>query len=372
MAKESRKRKAIVFYNLGGPTDRSSIKPFLFNLFNDSAILQIPNPFRFLLAKLISSRRFKEASEIYEHLGGSSPLLDNTRAQAKELEGALLEEQALEIKDRFKVFIVMRYWHPRVTQTLEEIAAFDPHEIISLPLYPQYSMTTTGSSFAEFESSLKQLMPNVCHKKICCYPQNEGFVEAICALTQEKLLTLNPDKKIHLLFSAHGLPKKVIAKGDPYQRHVEETVEAVLKRLKGVLESYDYEAVTCYQSRVGPLEWIGPATDDEIKRAGLEKAQVLMIPVAFVSEHSETLVELDVLYADLAKEVGVSSYVRVPTVATHPKFIAGLKRLVLNASGGAQSGMMTQRRCSGDKSQCPNSSSCAKSFNVDASDKRVA
>jgi ferrochelatase len=322
------KRTAVVLLNLGGPNNQAAVEPFLFNLFKDPAILGVPQPFRWLLAKLISSRRAAKAQEIYAQMGGKSPILENTDAQATALEATL--------GDGYKVFIAMRYWHPFSLETAKQVQAYQPDEIILLPLYPQFSTTTTASSFKEWDKVAKQIGLTHPTSKVGCYPFGTGWVSAVAALIQEKVPNL---QEYRLLFSAHGLPQKIVDAGDPYQWQVEQTVAAVKAQLGEV------DAVVCYQSRVGPLQWLKPSTETEIHRAGEEKKKIAVIPIAFVSEHSETLVELDIEYQELAHEAGVLDYIRIPTVSTHPLFIKELAAIVsevqtrqepLSAAGGKQ------------------------------------
>ncbi|MBL4740136.1 MAG: ferrochelatase [Sneathiella sp.] len=317
-------RKAVVLFNLGGPDTLAAVEPFLFNLFYDPAIIGSPNPLRYLVAKLISKRRAPIAKEIYKHLGGGSPLLPQTQDQAKALEDYLSGDQ-----DEYKVFIAMRYWHPRAEKTVKQVANFDPDEVILLPLYPQYSTTTTGSSVEEWEKLAKKAKLNCPTTSLCCYPKNAGFVGACVDLIQQKLAEIEGEKP-RLLFSAHGLPKKIVDAGDPYPWQVEQSVIAIVDKLG--IQDLDYGI--CYQSRVGPVEWIKPATEDEISAAGADNKSLMIIPVAFVSEHSETLVELDIEYAELAKSAGVPNYYRIPTVTTHLKFIAGLGEMVKSLTIG--------------------------------------
>ena len=314
-------KTAVVLLNLGGPDKPSSVKPFLYNLFNDPAIIQAPNPIRWGIAKLISSRREKTAQEIYQNLGGGSPLLPNTEAQAQALEGSL--------GDGHKVFIAMRYWHPRASETVQEVKEYNPDKIVLLPLYPQFSTTTTASSFIEWARVAKKAGLEKPTTKVVEYPRASGFIDALSVLTKAKLdeLKTKTSETPRLLLTAHGLPEKIVKGGDPYQRQV----EATSQRLIDTLGAYDIDPVICYQSRVGPLKWIGPSTDDEIIRAGEDKKPIVIVSVSFVSEHSETLVELDIEYADLAHEKGVPHYLRVPTVDTNPFFIQSLKELVLSA-----------------------------------------
>ncbi len=316
-------RTAIVLFNLGGPDSPEAVRPFLFNLFNDPAIIRLPWILRRPLASLISGRRAKTAQAIYARMGGRSPILPETEKQAAALEKALNSpgQNNLEIR----VFIAMRYWHPFAAETAKAVQAWGAEKVVMLPLYPQYSTTTTQSSFDDWNRAAKAAGLSVPHVHVTQYPIQPGFIAANVALIREALARV--EKPYRLLFSAHGLPKKIVAAGDPYQRQVEQSAAAVVAGLN--IPDLDWQI--CYQSRVGPLEWIGPATEAEIKRAGADGKAILLCPIAFVSEHSETLVELDIEYAELAHEHGVKSYVRVPTVGVQPDFIDGLAQLVRSA-----------------------------------------
>lgn len=316
-----KKKVAIILFNLGGPDGPDAVQPFLFNLFNDPAIIRVPNPIRWLIAKLVSKRRAPVAREIYAELGGGSPLVPLTEAQGKALEEALAGGES-----EYCCFIAMRYWHPFADEAAAAAKAWGAEELVLLPLYPQYSTTTTESSFRDWERAAAKAGLAVPARTVCCYPTEEGFVEGYAALLSAAIGKAGGHEGFRVLFSAHGLPKKVIEQGDPYQAQVEQSCAAIVAKLGPAGRNLDW--VTCYQSRVGPLEWIGPATDDEIKRAGAEGKSLIVLPVAFVSEHSETLVELDKEYGHLAKESGVPAYIRVPALGTEPHFIEGLARLV--------------------------------------------
>ncbi|HXV25214.1 MAG TPA: ferrochelatase [Alphaproteobacteria bacterium] len=314
-------RIAVVLFNLGGPDGPEAVKPFLRNLFSDPAILRVPALLRRPLAAGIAGRRAVAAREIYAKLGGGSPLLANSLAQAQALQTALGA-----IGD-VRAFVCMRYWKPRAEQVASEVKEFDPKRLVLLPLYPQFSTTTTGSSFADWQGVAQKVGLAAAASAICCYPTEAGFIAALAQNTRQGLDSIGGIRNVRLLLTAHGLPERVIAAGDPYQRQVEETAAALVRMLG--LPELDWQL--CYQSRVGPLRWIGPATDDEIRRAGREGRAVVVAPIAFVSEHSETLVELDIEYAHLAREAGVPVYRRVPTVSTSTHFIEGLAELVREA-----------------------------------------
>ncbi|HLY58642.1 MAG TPA: ferrochelatase [Stellaceae bacterium] len=336
-------RTAVVLFNLGGPDRPEAVRPFLFNLFSDPAIIRLPQPLRGAIAWLIARQRAPVAAEIYRKLGGGSPLLPNTKAQAEALEA--------ELGEGFKTFIAMRYWHPRASETARCVAAWKPDRIVLLPLYPQFSTTTTASSLAEWRREAKAAgiaAPTVLR---CCYPEEPGLIASLIARTRAALEALADwPAKPRILFSAHGLPERIAAAGDPYQHHVEQTVARVVREL-GIP---DLDHVICYQSRVGPLKWIGPATDEEIRRAGHDGVALVVVSASFVSEHSETLVELDIEYRHLAQASGVPRYVRAPTVDTLPGFIAGLARLVREAiTGSAAWCLPGSAICPPDRTGCP-------------------
>ncbi|HVJ53644.1 MAG TPA: ferrochelatase [Aliidongia sp.] len=306
-------RTAIILFNLGGPDNLDAVQPFLFNLFYDPAIIALPKPLRWLVARLISGRRAPVARDIYQHMGGGSPILPNTEVQAAALEAALGPD--------FKCFIVMRYWQPRADDQVLAVRDWSPDRIVLLPLYPQFSSTTSASSVKEWAEAAQRVGLSQPVSTLCCYPRQPGFVAAVAERVRAGLAQLPPGLPApRVLFSAHGLPKVTVERGDPYQWQVERSVAAIVEALG--MPALDY--TLCYQSRVGPMKWLGPSTDDEVRRAGRDRVPLVIAPVAFVSEHSETLVELDIEYRHLAEAEGVPAYIRVPTVDADPAFIAGL------------------------------------------------
>jgi len=328
------KRLAIVLFNLGGPDQLEAVEPFLYNLFMDPAIIGVPQPLRWMLAKLISKRRAPLAQDIYKHIGGKSPLLDLTLEQACALETAVRGDfNDVEVQ----AFVCMRYWHPMSDAVAKDVKAFGPDQIIMLPLYPQFSTTTTESSFSDWDRAAAAAGITASSKRICCYPVEPGLIDAQTQLLKTALDEARAqagDTPIRVLFSAHGLPKKIVdKKGDPYPQHVEQGAAAIVEQFPEPINDW----LVSYQSRVGPLEWIGPSTDDEIRRAGRDGVALVILPIAFVSEHSETLVELDIEYKALADECGVKIYIRVPAVATHEAFINGLAHVVQNTLKQEQS-----------------------------------
>jgi ferrochelatase len=309
---------AVVLFNLGGPDSAEAVEPFLRNLFGDPAIIALPALARKPLAWFIARQRGPIARAIYDKIGGSSPIVAETRAQADALDNVLTDA---------KCFIAMRYWHPFADEAAAAVKAWGADRIVLLPLYPQFSTTTTQSSFADWDRAARRAGLSVPISRVCCYPTAEGFIAAEAQLIQNAFKDARRDMSYRLLLSAHGLPKHTVLRGDPYQRQVEATARALVD----VLGIEDLDWTVCYQSRVGPLEWIGPSTDSEIARAAADGKGVIVAPIAFVSEHSETLVELDIEYAHLANKVGVRDYRRVPTVGTQPQFIAALAALVTEA-----------------------------------------
>jgi ferrochelatase len=336
------RRIAVVLFNLGGPDDQASVKPFLFNLFSDPAIIGLPNPFRALLARLISSRRETSAQANYALMGGGSPLLPETRRQAEALAQVL---NGVLAGDEVRAFIAMRYWSPLTEQTAAEVAAFAPDEIVLLPLYPQFSTTTTQSSLKAWREVYAG--PGV-SRTVCCYPEAPGWIEAQADGVRAKLAEAG-DRPVRVLFSAHGIPESLISKkGDPYQEQVESTCAAIAAHA-GLA---DGAWAICYQSRVGPMKWLGPSTPDAIAQAGRDGVGVVVAPVAFVSEHIETLVELDIEYAELAHELGVTPYLRSPAVGVAAPFIGTLADAVMEAlsrTGAAPWGP----GCRADWKACP-------------------
>ena len=340
----ARRRVAIVLFNLGGPDRIESVRPFLENLFRDPAILRVPGFIRPWLGKLIARRRTRAASENYAILGGGSPLLELTEGQARALEAALAGQADAE----YRCFIAMRYWHPMSDACAAEVAAWGAEEVLLLPLYPQYSTTTTGSSLAEWARAARKAGIDLPTTTLCCWHSDPAFAAATAAMVRgawdRARAALPAGAKLRILFSAHGLPESIVKSGDPYQWQVEQAVAAVV----GQLAMPGLDHVVCYQSRVTPQKWLGPSTEDELERAAHDKAAVLVCPIAFVSEHSETLVELDVEYREEAERLGVPGYFRVPAQNSDPGFIAALRDLALAARAGSR------RLCSfAGGRQCP-------------------
>ena len=343
---------AVILFNLGGPDKAESIRPFLINFFMDKNIIRSPWPVRFLVSRLIAHRRSKkEAGISYGRLGGKSPLLENTMAQASALETSLKTSLEGSLGSEFKVFVTMRYWHPMADEIVAKVKNYAPDEIILLPLYPQYSTTTTRSSFEDWQQAAQKQHLSTKTQMICCYPFADGFISASVDHIRKAYDDYVAKYGVppRLLFSAHGLPEKIIEEGDPYQWASEESA----KKIAAATNIPNLDWSICYQSRVGPLKWIGPSTEEALQQAASDGKGVLIYPHAFVSEHVETLVEIEEEYRHLAHTLGITGFERVPTVSTHPDFIAALKKLVLEQIGqGKFPNAHNPRVCPNSYGQC--------------------
>lgn len=329
------KKITVVLMNLGGPDSLKAVKPFLYKLFSDPRIITLPSPFRQVLAWVISCFRTGKAIKIYERIGGKSPILENTLAQAEAIQRGL-EEQDKE--NTYQVVVAMRYWYPLTEETIQKVMNFNPEKIVLLPLYPQFSTTTTESSLVKWSNIYTGKQET---KVICCYPREGGFIHAYQDIILKELEKSPSHVSVRLLFSAHGLPQKIVDAGDPYPIQVAQSIASIMDH--PMLRSLDYQ--TCYQSRVGLLKWLGPSLDEAMVRASKDGMGVIVVPVSFVSEHSETLVELDMDFRDRASELKILYYSRVPTVSTHPEFIQGLVNLII-------SGDIVSKSCAADISKC--------------------
>jgi ferrochelatase len=333
-------KRAVVLFNLGGPDSPAAVRPFLFNLFRDPAIIGAPAVVRYPLAVFISRTREKLAQANYAIMGGRSPLLEETEAQRAALEAELTRRDP-DMETR--VFIAMRYWKPFAAEAARAVAAFGPDETVLLPLYPQFSTTTTASSLRTWAQASRTAGVT---RTVCCYPEAPGLVDAIATEIRKVWDAAGRPQNIRLLFSAHGLPQRVVDAGDPYRAQVDATAQAVAER---VPELTDWRV--CFQSRVGPLKWLEPSTDAEIRRAAEDRKGVLIAPIAFVSEHVETLVELDHEYARLAGQLGMEIYLRARTPGVAPAFIAGLADAVETAAPGVAP--LGPWRCPATHGKCP-------------------
>lgn len=314
-------KTAVVLMNLGGPLKEADIEPFLYNFFTDKNIIALPSFLRAFVAKRIAKKRSQGAArDTYARLGFKSPLLENTQKQAVALEKKLGADT--------RVFVSMRYWHPMAKEVVAQLEEYKPDHIVLLPLYPQFSTATVKSSLEDFFASVQEddgwLHANwddrVKVHSVCCYPLDAGFVKASADNIKQALE--KAPAKTRVLFSAHGLPEKTVRGGDPYQWQCEKTAEAIAKAAG--LEDWQI----CYQSRVGPLKWIGPSTEEALEKAAKDKVGVVLYPHAFVSEHVETLVEIDIEYREKAAHMGIPYFGKAETVGAHEAFIDGLAGLV--------------------------------------------
>ncbi|MEM8986708.1 MAG: ferrochelatase [Pseudomonadota bacterium] len=346
------KRKiAAVFFNLGGPDSLEAVRPFLFNLFNDKAIIGLPQPARWLLARLISQTRQTEAKANYAEMGGKSPLLEWTDKQALAVERRLNASS----EDEWRAFTAMRYWKPFTEDAVACVKEWGADLVCLAPLYPQFSTTTTGSSFGAWRKAASRAHLAAQTRFLCCYPEQKSFIKAHAEQLASAIRGADFSEPYRVLFSAHGLPEKVIEAGDPYQFQVEKTVAGVVETLRTDFDLNIENFVTCYQSRVGPLKWIGPSTDDEIRRAANDGMGIVLTPIAFVSEHIETLVELDIEYKELADEAGVGRYVRAPALGLSESYIEALADM-LNAMAErdkSTAGACGEKVCGARFSKCP-------------------
>jgi len=328
---------AIVLFNLGGPDGPDAVRPFLKNLFRDKAIIRAPLPVRWALARFISTLRAPSAKKNYAMMdaGGGSPLLPETEEQASALEDELSKRMP---GVEAKCFIAMRYWHPFTEDTAQAVKAWAPDEVVLLPLYPQFSTTTTGSSLEAWEKAYGQPA-----KTVCCYPYPDDFITAHADLVMTAWKAAGSPGNVTFLMSAHGLPEKIVEEGDPYQWQCEQMGARLAAKLPD-----DWEIVGSYQSRVGPLKWIGPDTEEEIEKAAKAGKNILISPIAFVSEHIETLVELGEEYREVAEEHGAASYTTVPALGVNERYIS----LLADLTEDALASDLSLRSCEGGRI-CP-------------------
>lgn len=323
------KKVAVVLLNLGGPDSLQSIKPFLFNLFSDPRIITVRFALvRYMIAYFISRTRSKNIQNNYQIMGGSSPLLPNTYRQAYALETALNRVDDGNDTTEYKVFVSMRYWQPMVGETLKLIINYMPDQVVLLPLYPQFSSTTTLSSFENWLKSWKTQKRSMELRLVGCYYADNNFIKSYVKLIKQCYNNIEDKASVKILFSAHSLPQKIVDLGDPYQWQVCKTVDLIIDQLG--IKSLDW--VITYQSKIGPVKWLLPSTEDEVIANSKNSRILLIVPIVFVSEHIETLVELDVEYKELAKINGAKGYFRVPTVGIEYNFVQCMVNNVLIAS----------------------------------------
>jgi ferrochelatase len=318
---------AVLLFNLGGPDDLESVEPFLVNLFTDREIIQLPGgaALQPWVARLIAKMRGPSVRNNYRRIGGGSPQLRITRQQAHALEHRLNVSSDIV----YRVFIAMRYSRPSADDALEAIAAAGIRRIITLTLFPHWCKATTGSSRNEFERALaspkwKDSRFEVTHVEH--YADHPLYLDALTATVRAAWNDIPDPRRARtvLLFSAHGLPQRFIDEGDPYVEHIDATRFGVLERL-----DLPNRQLLAFQSRTGPVKWIGPGTEEVLVELGDEGvSDVLVIPLSFVSDHIETLYEVDMLFADAARAAGITGYYRPPALNCHPLFIDALANLV--------------------------------------------
>lgn len=319
-------RTGVLLLNLGGPEQIEDVRPFLFNLFSDPEIIRLPFPWlQKPLAWLISSLRSKKSQENYLAIGGGSPLRQVTEAQA-----VALQENLEEKGQPVGIYIGMRYWHPFTEEAVARIKRDRIDELVILPLYPQFSISTSGSSFRLLEKLWQEdpSLNRINYTVIRSWYEQPGYLQAMAQLIAQELDQFSNPDEVTIFFSAHGVPVSYVEEaGDPYQKEIEECTDLIMQTL-----NRPNPHVLAYQSRVGPVEWLKPYTEDAIQELATEGVEnLLVVPISFVSEHIETLQEIDIEYREIAEEAGIHNFRRVPALNTHPVFIDALANLVVDA-----------------------------------------
>ena len=319
-------RVGVLLLNLGGPDRLEDVGPFLFNLFSDPEIIRIP--FSFLqrpLAWFISTRRTKTSQENYRQIGGGSPLRQITESQAH-----ALQEQLQQKGQEARIYVGMRYWHPFTEEAIAKIKRDRIERLVILPLYPQFSISTSGSSFRLLQRlwvedpKLEQIEYTV----IPSWYKQPSYLQSIAQLIAQELQQFALPDSVHIFFSAHGVPRSYVEEaGDPYQQEIEDCTSLIMQTL-----NRPNPYTLAYQSRVGPVEWLQPYTEDAIKELGAQGVEnLLVVPISFVSEHIETLQEIDIEYREIAEHSGIHNFRRVPALNTYPLFVEAMADLVLQA-----------------------------------------
>ncbi|MBE9048459.1 ferrochelatase [Pleurocapsales cyanobacterium LEGE 10410] len=319
-------RIGVLLLNLGGPDKIEDVRPFLYNLFSDPEIIRLPvKALQQPLAWLISTLRARRSEENYLEIGGGSPLRRITEAQAKALQ-AKLEEMGQDVK----IYIGMRYWHPFTEEAIAQIKKDDIEQVVILPLYPQFSISTSGSSFRVLEEMwLKDpVLKQIKYTLIPSWYDHPGYLQAMADLIEQELTKFPDPDQAHVFFSAHGVPVSYVEEaGDPYQKEIEECTRLIMETLER-----PNQYTLAYQSKVGPVEWLQPYTDDALEELGHQGIEDLaVVPISFVSEHIETLQEIDIEYREVAEEAGIKNFHRVPALNIHPEFINALAHIVVDS-----------------------------------------
>ena len=320
----------VILFQLGGPDSLEAIEPFLYNLFCDPDIIDFPfaRIARQPLARLIANRRAGHVAQHYAEIGGRSPLLENTRRQAEALERALWADFDA------RVAVAMRYWHPFTEEAVGEMERHAPEELVLLPLYPQYSRTTTGSSLNEWA---RRFHPNGWNPRVHTIEEfydDEGYLQSVTEAVGRSMAGFQDAREVDVVFSAHSVPMAVVERGDPYRRQIERTAELVWRR-----GGWPGRRHLCYQSKVGAAKWLRPSMHETIKRLAAEgRKHVLAVPISFVSDHVETLHEIEIEHRAQARGLGIEDFRMVPGLNDSPAFIAALAGLV-RARVGARQGV---------------------------------
>jgi ferrochelatase len=314
-------KTAVLLLQMGGPDSLESVEPFLLNLFTDRDIIKIgPSFLQPFIARKIVKKRAPKSAENYRQIGGRSPLLPLTEGQAAALETAL--------GDSYRCFVAMRYWHPFAAETLAVIQKEGIRKIIAVSLYPHYSRATSGSSFNDLERSLKKCSPPFDVRSVRQFYDHPLYIQALVEKIEKGLAGFAERSKVQLFFSAHSLPQSFIADGDPYLDHIQATVRLVMERFSDVSHHL------AFQSRAGPVKWLEPSTGDKLKEiAAAGHTDVLMVPLSFVSDHIETLHEIDIEYREEAEHLGITNFHRMESLNDSPLFIHCLAELVLGCAG---------------------------------------
>jgi protoporphyrin/coproporphyrin ferrochelatase len=319
-------RVGVLLLNLGGPDNIEDVRPFLYNLFSDPEIIRLPvKALQKPLAWLISTLRAKKSQDNYREIGGGSPLRNITEAQ-----GSALETRLQELGQDAKIYIGMRYWHPFTEEAIAEIKRDKIEELVILPLYPQFSISTSGSSFRIIEEMWNQdlELQQVKYTLVPSWYDHKGYLAAMADLIAQELDRFEHPENARVFFSAHGVPVSYVEEaGDPYQEEIEKCTDLIMETL-----GRSNEYTLAYQSKVGPVEWLQPYTEDALVELGKQGIKDLaVVPISFVSEHIETLQEIDIEYRELAEEAGIENFYRVPALNTHPIFINSLADLVVES-----------------------------------------
>ena len=319
-------RIGVLLLNLGGPDRIEDVRPFLYNLFSDPEIIRLPiKALQKPLAWFISTARAKKSQQNYLEIGGGSPLRKITEAQGK-----ALEEKLAELEQDAKVYIGMRYWHPFTEEAIDQIKRDKIEKLVILPLYPQFSISTSGSSFRILEEMWAEdpELSKINYTLIPSWYDRAGYLQAMADLIAQELNKFEHPDQVHIFFSAHGVPQSYVDEaGDPYQKEIESCTRLIMQTL-----DRPNECTLAYQSRVGPVEWLQPYTEEALKELGEQQIDnLLVVPISFVSEHIETLQEIDIEYKEIAEEAGIKNFCRVPALNTHSGFIDALADLVVNS-----------------------------------------